>query len=693
MAGVGQDGAVTLPVARDLVSAVFDRLVPGDDFPAASAAGVVDWLDANVDGDHARIWPLLQPGFDALEHEAVARHGRPFAELTAPQQDELLAWCEQGTGARFLGAAVWLAAEGYYGRPGPAWSMIGYRAGPARAPRAEPRHASLTTATLDDVDESYDVVVVGAGAGGGVAACVLAEAGARVLLVERGEWLAYPDVGVDHVRNHRLAVRGDNTPVSIEPGPRVLLAGGRERVVYASHEPGWNANAMTVGGGTRVYGAQGWRFFPDDFRMATRYGVPDGSALADWPISYDELAPFYDRAEWEIGVAGDGGAHGTKGRRNRGYPLPAVAPTAEAQVLARGAAALGWDTGPVPLLINTAPRSGRADCVQCGQCVGFACPTDAKNGSHNTVIPRALATGRCALVPSCVAERIDTDARGRVTGVALVDGARRRRTIRAAHVVLAAGAIETARLLLNSRSDAHPAGIGNAHDNVGRHLQGHLYVGACGQFDEPVQDGMGPGPAIATCAFVHDNPGVIGGGMLANEFVKLPMMFWLTAVAPDAPRWGSAGKHAMRDQYRRTGQVFGPVQEIPTAGMRMTLADGVVDDLGRPVARLEGVQHAETLRTAELIRARAEEWMHASGARRVWGMPIGNGLTAGQHQAGTCRMGNDPATSVTDPLGRVHGHDNLWCMDASLHVTNGPVNPVLTIFALAFRAAEQLARS
>ena len=97
------------------------------------------------------------------------------------------------------------------------------------------------------------------------------------------------------------------------------------------------------------------------------------------------------------------------------------------------------------------------------------------------------------------------------------------------------------------------------------------------------------------------------------------------------------------------------------------------------------------MRTAELVRARAEEWLHASGARRVWTTPIGDGLTAGQHQAGTCRMGDDPATSVTDPWGRVHGHDNLWVMDASVHVTNGPVNPVLTIFALAFRSAEQLA--
>lgn len=685
---------MALPVARDLVEAVFDRLVPADEHPGAAGAGVVEWLDANADADHARMWSWLLPGFDALERDSRARFARSYATLSPAYQDDVLARYEgTGDGARFVGAATWLAAEGYYGRPGAGWDMVGFRAGASRAPSIEPCETQLVTRALSDARGAYDVVVIGAGAGGGVAACVLAEAGARVLLVERGEWLRNAQVGSDHLRNHRLAVYGDNTPVPVDPGPRVIVASERERRIERSHEPGWHANAMTVGGGTRVYGAQGWRFFADDFRMATRYGVPAGSSLADWPIGYDDLEPYYERAEWEIGVAGDGGAHPAQAPRRRGYPMPAVAPNLESNVLARGAATLRWPVGPVPLLLNTVPRAGRTDCVQCGQCVGFACPTDAKNGTHNTVIPRALATGRCDLVTGCVAELIETASGGAVVGVRLSDARFERRVVRARHVVVAAGAIESARLLLNSRSDAHPCGLGNAHDQVGRHLQGHTYVGAFGLFDEPVQDGLGPGPAVATCAFVHGNAGIIGGGMLANEFVKLPLMFWLTAQAPDAPRWSIAAKHAMRDGYSRTSHVFGPVQEVPLPGSRVTLADDVRDAFGVPVARLEGTQHAETVRAAELMRARAEEWMHASGAARVWGTAIGAALTAGQHQAGTCRMGDDPASSVTDAWGRVHGHDNLWVMDGSLHVTNGPVNPVLTILALAFRSADRLAES
>ena len=181
-------------------------------------------------------------------------------------------------------------------------------------------------------------------------------------------------------------------------------------------------------------------------------------------------------------------------------------------------------------------------------------------------------------------------------------------------------------------------------------------------------------------------------GVLANEVLKLPIAHWYGALPPDAPRWGLAGKHAMRDLYRRTSHVFGPVQEIPMPDLRVTLDPRHVDRRGMPVARLAGRQHALTLVAARLQSERAQEWLDASGARRVWSTgPVSDAVTAGQHQAGTCRMGDDPATSVTDPFGRVHGHDNLWVMDGSVHVTNGGFNPVLTILALAYRSAEHLA--
>jgi choline dehydrogenase-like flavoprotein len=212
-----------------------------------------------------------------------------------------------------------------------------------------------------------------------------------------------------------------------------------------------------------------------------------------------------------------------------------------------------------------------------------------------------------------------------------------------------------------------------------------------GQFDEPVVDMAGPGMNIATIDHYY-RPGGGLGGTLHDDVIKWPILFWYWAQAPDAPRWGRAALESMRDSYRRTTHVFGPVQETPHADARVTLADGVHDRWGNPVASLHGALHPETLVSARFLQDRGAEWLEAAGVERLWRAPIMNVLTAGQHQAGTCRMGDDPATSVTDRWGRVHGHRNLWVMDASLHVNNGGFNPVLTILALAYRSAEHLSR-
>jgi choline dehydrogenase-like flavoprotein len=539
----------------------------------------------------------------------------------------------------------------------------------------------------------YDVIVVGAGAGGGVVAGVLAEAGKRVLLLERGAELAFEDIGRDHLRNHRFARHGHNTGPDIDENPRVFVGlDGRERVVRP-HEDDYQNNAAGVGGGTRIYGAQAWRFLPADFKMASGYGIPHGSSLADWPIEYDELAPYYDRAEWEIGVAGDSTTSARIWPRRKDYPMPPVPLNRQGTVLRRGAAALGWDTLAVPLLINTVAYAGRPACTNCQHCVGFACEVDAKNGTHNTLIPRALASGRCDLVTGAMVERIDCNAAGRVVGVTYFDQAGQRSSPRAEVVVCSAGAIETARLLLNSPTAREPLGLGNQHDQVGRNLQGHYYPGAFGLMPEPIYDGQGPGVTTATVRFNHGNAGVIGGAMLADEFIALPIIFWARSLPPDLPRWGLANKQFMRENYTRVMRVTGPVQEIPSPSARVTLDSAVRDRWGIPVARLSGATHPETVRTAGFMLERAQEWLRAAGATRIWGKPPGLRLSGGQHQAGTCRMGDEPSASVVDRWCRVHGHDNLYIADGSVHVTNGGFNPVLTIMALAFRTAEHIAGS
>jgi choline dehydrogenase-like flavoprotein len=534
------------------------------------------------------------------------------------------------------------------------------------------------------------------GAAGGILAGVLSEGGRRVLLLERGRDLTYAEIPGDHVCNHRLSLHGDNTTPDPSGHPRVFVdPSGRAHTVLP-HDSRYHLNAYTVGGGSRVWGMQAWRFHPDDFRMASRYEVPEGSSLADWPIGYDDLAPYYERAEHEVGIAGDH-AGTTHAPRARDFPLPPVPRSPSAQWLARGAESLGWRTFTPPLAVNTAPYQGRAACIQCAQCIGFACPTNAKNGSHNTLIPRALATGRCTLVTRAQAARILTDATGRATGVEYLapispeSATIERRTAYARTVIVSSGAIESARLLLLSSSSLHPDGLGNHSGHLGRHVQGHYYPIAYGLLPPGIEQSLlGPGVSVATTQFNHGNPGVIGGAMLANDFVKLPLIFWRQSLPPDTPRWGLANLRAMRALFRRGIDVRGPVQEIPSPDSRVALDPSVRDLLGLPVARLSGATHPETIRTAEFIRQRAEDWLRASGAERVWSWPAERKFSAGQHQAGTCRMSADPRDGVTDPFGRVHGHDRLFVCDGSLHVTNGGFNPALTIMALAFRTAEHI---
>ncbi|WP_201008592.1 GMC family oxidoreductase [Paenibacillus glycanilyticus] len=692
-----------------LLKAVTDRLIPGDDWQSASDAGVLTYLERYA-GQDAAVWAkVIEPGLRSLQEEAMRLHGKPFSELPAGKQDQLLQEAEADacrdwpvSSKLFFDTLLNLTAEGYYGTPeaggnreGKSWEMIGFRPGPATEAITPAPEADFPHKTLEQLRDRYDAVVIGAGAGGSVAAAVLAESGMQVLVVERGSWLKYDEVGRDHLRNHRISKYGHNTGPDVEGNPRTFaMADGSERITLPI-DGDYHNNAMTVGGGTRVYGAQAWRFHTEDFRMASRYGIPEGSSLADWPITYEDLEPYYQRAEWEVGVSGDGSAHPGRGKRYGPYPMLAMPMTLEAERLARAAQKLGWHSGAVPLLINSVERDGRQACGRCGQCVGFACPTNSKNGGHNTMLVRAIATGNCDLICDTFAEYIDTDGGKHATGVRLVqewNGSVQRRQIQAGHVVVAAGAIESARLLLNSASDSEPDGIGNRHGQVGRNLQGHVYSGAYGIFDEVVQDGLGPGVSIATFNTEHSHLGIIGGGLLANEFTRLPLIHWYRALSPNAARWGIKGKETMRDTFLRTSQIQGPIQEIPNPDSRVRLSKTVKDRFGIPVAFLSGSVHPESLRAAAVLGEQAEKWLWAAGAREVWQTKPGGGLSAGQHQAGTLRMGNDPETSVTDPSGRVHGYDNLWVSDGSVHVTNGGVNPVLTIMALAFRTADNLVK-
>jgi len=538
-----------------------------------------------------------------------------------------------------------------------------------------------------------NAVVVGAGAAGGVVAKELAEGGLSVALLERGRWTGNFDCRKDDLRNQRSSVLGSPFGPDEERNPRVSAdAEGGERVVRPGEGP-YSNNAACVGSGTVSYGAMAWRFMPEDFKMKSTYGAVPGSTVDDWPIGYDDLEPYYEKAEHEIGVSGDVAPDPFKGPRRHGLPMPPLSDNRECEVLRAAAKRLGWHPFHVPMFRNSVPYQGRQACMRCRWCVGHACEVNAKNGTQNTVIPRAMATGNCEVRTRCHTAEILTDSRGRARGVVYFDERDRRQEQTSDIVVVSGAAVESARLLLLSKSKLYPDGIGNRHGWVGHNLQGHSYVRVAGVFEEVIYDDLGPCAGVAFCDFAHGNPGIKGGAMLTNEFLRSPHQF-LGKTPKWVPRWGLEHKKFMRQAYRRHISVGGPIEEMPMWESQVQLHPKIKDYWGLPVPRISGRKHPNLVEVAKFIVPKCELWLKEAGATRVWpSIPGVADASGGQHQAGTCRMGDDPKISVVNRFCQVHDVDNLFVIDGSVNVTNGAFNPALTIMAVAYHASASLLKN
>ena len=522
--------------------------------------------------------------------------------------------------------------------------------------------------------ETVDVLTIGAGASGGVVARRLAEAGCSVVCLEQGRW------------HDRSEFRG--TELDWELTARRQWSGSPNVRGLPEDYPVDDTDSdlsplMFAGvGGSMLLFAGAWpRLLPSDFRVRSLDGVAD-----DWPLTYEELRPYYERNDRHIGVSGLGGDPAYPPGEDP--PLPPLPIGPGALKVARAHDRLGWHWWPEPNAILSAPYDGRHQCVQRGTCMQ-GCNEGAKASTDLTHWPHAIANG-ARLVTGARVLRIETNSRGLATGALWLDEDGREHFQPAGIVVLAANAIGSARLLLLSSSNASPDGLANSSGLVGTRLMMHPFASVSGLFDDDLESWQGHfGCSIESFEFYEtdERRGFVRGAKWGLAPTGGPINAALPSRAGDQV-WGSDHHLHMRSRFGRGASwgLFG--EDLPDQANRVTLSSVVTDSSGVPAPELHYNVSQNSRRLLDFHIEKASESMLAAGAHTV---EVDRLMRySGWHLLGTARMGDDPATSVVDRWNRSHDVANLYVVDGSCFVTSGGVNPTSTICALALRAADHL---
>jgi gluconate 2-dehydrogenase alpha chain len=555
-----------------------------------------------------------------------------------------------------------------------------------------------------------NVVIIGLGAAGGVACLPLAQSGLEVIGLEAGSWLDTKDMAPDELKLNRGLW---------PPGPqKTKLEGITVRANASQTATRVNHPMMNAVGGTSVhYWAQSWRLNPWDFKVRSetirRYGpsrIPKGSTIEDSPLTYEDLEPFYDKVEYEIGVSGKAGNIAGKkdergnifeGPRKREYPLSPLRTSGYMERMIAAAKSMGWHSFVAPAAITSRPYNGRPGCAYHGYCSGAGCHISAKSSTAVTTIPKALKAGKFAVVTEARVTTIEVDNNGRVSGVNYLKGGQE--YFQPADAVLVASyAYENARLLLLSKSKAYPNGLSNNHGQVGKHYFSHNQGGAVSAlfpfnlnnwYGTPAQ-----GVAIDNWAddnFDHSGLDFIGGGNLYVYTERRPMaaVNGVQAWMQGGPNWGSKWKAFVKENADRWNVAYLQKTTLPYEDNYLDLDPVVKDPLGLPVIRITAEYKDNERKIGTFIAEKMRQWYMAAGASRVNGDGnVAGGMFASTHAYGGTRMGDNPETNVVDRWGFSHEAPNLGILGGSVMGTSGARNPTQTLQALAWRTAERLVK-
>jgi len=563
---------------------------------------------------------------------------------------------------------------------------------------------------------NYDICIVGSGAGASPVAYTMAKAGAKVLVLEKGPWLTekefYKDelaISTHDAYNPKLADEQHVIEEEYEDEDGNSFWHGEK-----TSDSGWTWwNGTVVGGSSNFMSGYFHRLKPIDFRLKSEFGAVKGANVADWPISYDELEPYYAMVEREVGVSGRVVKHPHQEPRSTDFPYPPIAEVPMSSWIDKAADEIGYHAVPVPRAVLSQPAMGRRSCEYSGYCSSYGCSSGAKGSGRAALLNHAVATGNCTIKPNAKVYKIATDDAGDITGVHFYDAQGRQQSVSAKTYVVACQAVETSRLLLASTGKKFPNGLANNNGQVGKNL---LFSGGgtgSGDFiydqlsEQQVNELKVVGPFVNRALqdwYQIDDKGFTGanaqgqakGGTIDFLFHQNPIsrasgtQWGVDDNGEDKLLWGEELKQSMKQEFTTYKTLRFEVFNdwLPTDDCFVALDDEVTDKWGDPVAKVRIGYHERDLEVGEYLSEKAEKLLTALGAKNISSSV--SGYPATNLMAGGCRFGNDPKTSVLDKNCRAHEVKNLYVTDGSFMPTGGSVPYTFTIYANAFRVAEHI---
>jgi len=570
---------------------------------------------------------------------------------------------------------------------------------------------------MSNINEfDFDICIVGSGAGASPVAYTMAKAGAKVLVLEKGPWLTEKEffkdelaISIHDAYNPKLSDEQHVIEEEYEDNDGNTFWQGE-----ATSDSGWTWwNGTVVGGSSNFMSGYFHRLKPVDFRLKSEFGAIKGANVADWPITYNELEPYYAMVEREVGVSGRVVEHPHQEPRSTDFPYPPIAEVPMSSWIDKAAESIGYHAIPVPRAVLSQPAMGRRSCEYSGYCSSYGCSSGAKGSGRAALLNHAVASGNCTIKPNAKVYKIATSNEGKITGVHYYDAKGRKQSVSAKTYVVACQAVETSRLLLASTGEKFPNGLANNNGQVGKNL---LFSGGgtgSGDFffdqlnEQQVKDLNVVGPFVNRAlqdwykiednAFIGANSkGQAKGGTIDFLFHQNPIsrakgtQWGVDNEGEDKLLWGEELKQSIKQEFTTYKTLRFEVFNdwLPTDDCFVALDDEVTDMWGDPVAKVRIGYHEHDLKVGEYLSIKAEKLLSALGAKNISSSV--SGYPATNLMAGGCRFGDDPKTSVLDKNCQAHEVDNLYVTDGSFMPTGGSVPYTFTIYANAFRVAEHI---